>query len=134
MRYICHKRFKGKCLSGEVNIPAGSRCIEIRGMIVWNNLAICYNTSEHAYTYFCRDDDGNGMERGSLIRAIKGKLAKNDSQHQARWDKIWDDPICQNMKSKQIGDFWVWGFEFYNASIEDLKHIAGLIGAKEGTV
>ena len=130
MKYICHKRFKGKSLSGEVNIPAGSRCIEIRGMIVWSNLAICYSTSENAYTYFCRDDDGNGMERGSLIRAIKGKLAKNDSQHQARWDKIWDDPICQAMKSKQIEDFWVWGFEFYNASIEDLKHIAGLIGAK----
>ena len=26
--------------------------------------------------------------------------------------------------------FWLWNYEFFNAPVEDLRHIANLIGAK----
>ena len=57
--------------------------------------------------------------------------AKHDKAHQDRWDKIWDDPRCQQYKCSDRDDFWLWNHDFYNAEIENLKHIAKLIGAKE---
>ena len=78
-----------------------------------------------------QNDDGQGLLRGKLIQTIKSTLAKHDEAHQDRWDKIWDDPRCQQYKCSDRDDFWLWNHDFYNAEIEDLKHIAKLIGAKE---
>lgn len=66
------------------------------------------------------------------MRAIKNTLERKDSNYQNRWDKVWDDQLCQKYKRPEHEDFWLWNHDFYNASIEDLKYIANLIGAKEG--
>ena len=87
--------------------------------------------SDCAYEFFAQNDDGQGLLRGKLIQTIKSTLAKHDKAHQDRWDKIWDDPRCQQYKCSDRDDFWLWNHDFYNAEIEDLKHIAKLIDAKE---
>ena len=84
--------------------------------------------SENAHQHFARNDDGKGMERGQLIRAIMGRLQKRDNEYQARWDKVWDDSLCQKYKRTEHQD-WIWNHGFYNASMDDLEHIAELVGA-----
>lgn len=130
--YITHRRFKQRAMYGDVNIPAMTACEVEDGVIFCEENPICAVTSENAHQYFARNDDGNGMERGKLTQAIQKRLAKRDAQHQARWDKVWEDPICQQYKRSDHADFWLWSHEFFNAPIEDLRHIADLVGAKGG--
>lgn len=131
MQYITHRRFKDNSINGQVNIPSLSSCEEYDGVIYFCGKQICYSASENAHQYFARNDDGNGVERGRLIQNIQNKLAKRDNEYQNRWNAIWDDKISQRYKRKEYDDFWLWNHEFYNAEIEDLKHIAKLINVKE---
>ncbi len=130
MEYITHRRFKKVSISGEVNIPAQQKCTAHQGTIFYNNQAICYTTSENAHQYFALNTDGKGLERGRLTQLIQKTLAKKDKQHQQRWDKIWEDKRCQTYRNKGFEDFWLWGHAFFTAPIQDLQHIANLIGVK----
>ena len=100
-------------------------------VLLYNGKPVCAVFSDCAYEVFAQNDDGQGLLRGKLIQTIKSTLAKHDEAHQDRWDKIWDDPRCQQYKCSDRDDFWLWNHDFYNAEIEDLKHIAKLIGTKE---
>ncbi len=131
MQYIVHRRFKDKAICGNVNIPAMSLCKEENGLITYKGAQICYIASENAHQYFARNNDGNGMVRGRLTQAIQKRLAKRDDEYQTRWDKIWDDAVCQQYKRNEYEDYWLWNHEFFNADIHTLRHIANLIGAKE---
>ena len=132
MNYIVHTRFKGNALCGEVNLPAMTECTLEESTICYEGHLLCYVKSDNAHKHFARNDDGNGMERGKLTQAIQQRLAKRDAQHQARWDKVWEDSACQKYKRTDHADFWLWSHEFFNAPIEDLRHIADLVGAKGG--
>lgn len=132
MKYIIHKRFKDKAICGNVNIPAMTVCECDGAIIKYNGSPICAATSENAHMYFALDDDGQGMLRGGLTCAIQKKLSKRDNEHQERWDKVWEDPICKKYKRTEHADHWLWNHNFYNANIWDLQHIARLIGIKEG--
>lgn len=128
MQYITHRRFKDRAICGEVNISALTAC-EVKGnTIYFKDKPICYITSENAHQYFARNDDKNGVERGKLTQAIQHKLAKRDGVYQERWDKIWEDKLCQKYKRKEHEDFWLWNHNFFNAEIEDLRYIAKLVG------
>ena len=127
MKYIAHRRFKEKALCGYVNIPAMTELEEVNGLITLDGKPVCYAASENAHRYFARNDDGNGMLRGRLTQTIQNTLRKRDKDYQARWDKVWDDPICQPYKREEYSDFWLWSNSWFNASIEDLTYIANLI-------
>jgi hypothetical protein len=130
MQYIVYKRFKAMALCGEVNIPALSVCECEDGLISYNGNPICYNVSENAHQHFTRNNDGQGLLRGKLIQAITNTLTKRDADYQARWNKVWEDNLCQKYKRSDYSDYWLWNHDFFNAEIYDLKHIAGLVGAK----
>lgn len=131
MRYIVTRRFRGKAICGEVNLPYGTTCEEHDAILVLEDgRKLCANTSQNAYDYFSRDDDGNGQERGKLVQDIRRTLERRDAKHQARWDALWADEVANRLRRKDSPDFWVWSFDFYNADIPDLKHIANLIGIK----
>lgn len=130
MDYITIKRARFNSLSGTVNIPYGTKIDCANGLLSVNGEPLCGDHSQNAYEFFARDDDGNGLTRGKLTQAICKVLTKRDKSHQARWDKVWADPICQKYKRKEHADYWLWNHDFYNASIYDLQHIAKLIGAK----
>lgn len=132
MKFITHKRLKGKCIGGAVNIPAMTPVEELsNGLIVWDGIPLCYSTSQCGHDHFCRDNDGQGELRGKLTKAIIAKLIKRDTEYQNRWDKIWEDKLCQKYKRPEHNDHWLWNHDFFNADIFDLKYIAKLVGVKE---
>lgn len=111
--YITVKRAKFKTISGEVNIPYGTK-LEVGGnVLLHNGKPVCAVFSDCAYEFFAQNDDGQGLLRGKLIQTIKSTLAKHDEAHQDRWDKIWDDPRCQQYKCSDRDDFWLWNHDFY---------------------
>ena len=130
MNYIVHRRFKGKAICGDVNIPAMTDVEEVDGVILYDGKPICFVASENANQYFARNDDGNGMLRGNLTQAIHKTLSKRDEKYQERWDKVWDDPVCQPYKRTEYADYWLWNADFYNADIDVLEHIARLVGVE----
>lgn len=132
MKYIVHKRFKDKAICGDVNLPATTVCESDGSFIIHNGFAICFVKSENAHQFFAVDDDGAGMVRGKLTQSIQKALSKRDNCYQERWDKVWNDAVCQQYRRKDYEDFWLWNHDFFNADIDVLRHIANLVGAKEG--
>lgn len=130
MNYIVHTRFKGKTLCGDVNLPAMTECTLEESTICYEGYPLCYVKSDNAHKHFARNDDGQGMTRGKLIRAIQNRLAKRDSEYQARWDKVWADPLCQQYRRPEHQDHFLWSHLFFEAPIHDLQHIAGLVNAR----
>lgn len=127
--YLCRKRARFDGISGQVNIPYGTALICQDGFLMHQNKPLCGITSQNAYDFFSQNDDGMGRERGDLVGRIRSKLQKRDSGYQARWNKVWEDARCQKYKRPEHEDHWIWNFDFYNGPVEDLRHIAGLIGA-----
>ena len=131
MRYIVTNRFKGQAICGAVNLPYGTACETQDGyLILEDGRRLCAVTSQNAYDHFSCDDDGHGLERGKLVEEITSRMEKRDAKHQARWDALWADEVANRLRRKDSPDFWIWSFDFYNADIPDLKHIANLIGIK----
>lgn len=126
MRYIAHKRLKGRAICGEVNLPALTVCEGDDKAIYLNGQPVCALKSEISHQHFARDDDGHGLERGDLTRRIIAALARKH-RHQERWDKVWDDLVCQPYRRVDYEDYWLWNHEFYNGNINDLRHIAQLV-------
>jgi hypothetical protein len=130
MRYIAAKRFKQKGICGDMNIPALSVCEEIAGVIYFNCRAVCLSTCENAHTYFANDEDGNGMERYKLIANISDKItSEEEEERQKLLDIMSADSVCVQYRRSDAADVWLWNHAFYNASIDDLTHIAKLVGA-----
>lgn len=127
--YLCRKRARFDGISGQVNIPYGTALICQDGFLMHQNKPLCGITSQNAYDFFSQNDDGMGRERGDLVGRILSKLQKRDAGYQARWNKIWEDSRCQKYKRPGHEDHWIWNFDFYNGPVEDLRYIAGLIGA-----
>lgn len=130
MDYIVTKRAKFESISGPVNLPFDTAIQEEEGVLYFEGNPLCVSSSQNAYDYFSRNDDGFGLERGKLTADIIKTLSKRDAKHQERWDKVWEDETCQQYKRVEHQDYWLWNHGFYNASIEHLRYIAGLIGAK----
>lgn len=130
MEYIATRRARILAICGPVNIPWGTAVEAVDGFLVRDGLQLCAVTSQNAHDYFSRNDDGNGPERGHLVHAIMNKLAKRDKDYQKRWDHVWEDPVCQKYKQPDPVDFWLWDHSFFEAPVDDLRHIAALIGAR----
>lgn len=128
MRYIVTRRFRGKAICGEVNLPYGTTCEEHDGILILEDgRKLCADTSQNAYDYFSRDDDGMGRERGTLVYDIRRTLERLDAKHQARWDKLWADSGANRLRRADHKDFWVWNHDFYNADVNELRRIRLLL-------
>lgn len=127
MEYIVHKRFKTKAICGDVNLPAGTACEAKGSMITHDGKPLCVVTSENAHRHFARNDDGKGVERGQVVMDIIKRLGKDDVLHPVRWEKVWEDPVCQKYKRTEHADNWLWSHAFFNASMDDLTHIWQLV-------
>ena len=129
MKYVTVKRFKREnALCGSANIPRGT-ALESRGNVLfYRGKPVCCATGSVMREYFAANDDGMGLERGKLTQAISRCLAA----HNERWQAVYEDVVCQKYEKTPGTDFWLWNFEFYSAPIEDLRHIAALVGAEKG--
>ena len=115
-------------MCGEVNIPYGTKLDEVNNVISYCGNPICYIKSQNAYDYFAKNDDGKGLERGKLTSEII-KLLNNrkDGKYQNRWDRIWGDLSLLKYKRPEHPDHWLWNYDFFNASIEELNRIKSMI-------
>lgn len=128
MRYIVTRRFRGKAICGEVNLPYGTTCEEHDGILVLEDgRRLCAVTSQNAYDYFSRDDDGNGLERGKLVHDIMCALERRDAKYQSRWDRLWTDEGANKLRRTEHEDYWLWSFAFYNADVNELRRIRRLL-------
>ena len=131
-RYIARKRARFSAFGVPVNIPWGTP-LEVRdGFIYFGEQPLCTVTSDIAYAYFTQDDDGRGLERGKLLEAILARLrpTTEGDAGQPRSNRILDDSLRQKYRRPEHEDYWIWNYDFFNAPVEDLRHIANLIGAK----
>lgn len=120
--YIVTKRFKSNSLSGNVNLPYGTKCSVFNNIITYKGNPICLITSQDAYNYFSRNDDHQGKQRRELVKKIHKSL-NSDS----KWARLWKDHYSQKFRRKDHEDYWIWNYDFYNATINDLKYILNLI-------
>lgn len=132
--YIVHKRFKhrgiyhfGAKSDPPFNLARGTVLL-CKGNTLYtlDGKPICYITSEDAHQHFANDKDGQGLKRGQLTQEIQAQLQKKN-HHQERWDKVWDDPICQKYKRTEHADYWLWNHDFFEAPIFDLEYILQLV-------
>lgn len=128
--YIVTRRARFLAICGQVNLPYGTIVFSDGDFLVINDEKLCSITSQNAFDYFSRNDDGNGLKRGNLVREIKSQLEKRDGKYQDRWDVVWSDSVANRLRKKDSPDFWIWSTEFYNADIFELQHIENLIKSK----
>ena len=76
MTYITYKRFKGKSLSGEVNIPFGTVLQERCGFLYLGEKPICCVTSENGWEHF-RPNTQEGAERQKMLNDLYRWYTKN---------------------------------------------------------
>lgn len=129
MQYIVIKRFKRNGL----NLPYGTQVEEHGGVLFYNGKRICNDHSAVMREHFARDDDGHGLERGKLCKAIISTLQMRDDESKEdwnlRWEPVWNDNICKKYKKNTAENMFLWAIEFFNAPLFDLYHIARLVGA-----
>ena len=129
--YIARRRARFSGIGGiPVNIPYGTALEAREGFILFKGRPVCAVTSQNAYDHFSQNDDGCGRERGTLVATIISCLERRGDGYQARWDKVWGDSLCQKYRRPEHEDFWLWNYDFFNAPVVDLYHIARLIGAR----
>ena len=133
MQYTTIKRFKRESISGHLNLPYGTP-LEKRddGILYHDGKPVCVARSFASHEHFCRDDDGNGAARGKLSHAIIKKLGGFHREETPEWEAVWSDKTAEKYRRKDHQDFWLWDDAFYNAPLEDLNHIAEIVGVKKG--
>jgi len=128
-RYFTRRRARFQSGGKLVNIPWGT-ALECRdGRLIWKGKPLCREGAQNALDYFVQDDDGCGRVRGELVSAVLLKLERQDGGYQARWNKVWEDPVCQKYRRTDHAEHWLWDRSFYNAPVLDLRYIAALVGA-----
>ena len=125
--YIVRRRARFLAICGPVNLPYGTKVSSDGDYLTLNGERLCAITSQNAYDFFSRNDDGCGLKRGKLVDEIQHHLEKRDAGHQSRWDALWSDATANRLRRQDNTDFWVWGHAFYEADIPTLEHILKLI-------
>ena len=125
--YVVRRRARFLAICGPVNLPYGTVVSSDGAFLSINDQKLCSVTSQNAFDFFSRNDDGRGMERGKLVEEITSRLEKRDARPQARGDSLWADAVANRLRRQDHADFWVWGQAFYQADIQDLEHILKLI-------
>ena len=76
MDYITYRRFKGKSISGEINIPYGTVLQECGGFLYLNGKLICCVTSENGWEHF-RPLTDEGKYRQDMLEKLYRWYAKH---------------------------------------------------------
>lgn len=151
MQYIVCKNFQGKILDGYYySVLVGALCEEKDNIIYHCGRCLFYKTSQNAYDYLARNDDGKGQQRFSLCQEIKAKLvalqewyveqvneetswlSESDREHYEiqtpnkvamtfeKWES--DENIKELINNDNINTF-----AFYNADIELLQQMLEMV-------
>lgn len=125
--YIVRRRARFLSICGPVNLPYGTEVSSDGAFLTVNGEKLCSITSQNAYDFFSRNDDGNGLERGKLVHDIMCTLERRDAKYQSRWDRIWADEGANKLRRTDHEDYWLWSYAFYNADVNELRRIRRLL-------
>ena len=125
--YIVRRRARFLAICGPVNLPYGTEVSSDGAFLTVNGEKLCSITSQNAYDFFSRNDDGNGLERGKLVHDIMCTLERRDAKYQSRWDRLWADEGANKLRRTDHEDYWLWSFAFYNADVNELRRIRRLL-------
>lgn len=126
MEYICHRPYNKKGASGKFyNLKPGARFDTIGKFIAYRNAAICTTTSEDAYRYFARNDDGQGMKRGKLTYEIAFSERKPNEEDGYRFTPKEREILSTDYARfiRQDSDMIIFNSDFFNAEISELEEI-----------
>ena len=128
-RYITRKRARIEGICGKVNIPYGTALETEDGYLLYEGSRLCAVTSQNAYDYFQprrrRAWAGARRPGGRNPRPPGEKGTQTTSAAGIRSGKALC--VC-GYKRPDCEDFFIWGYDFYNAPIDDLKAIAEIVG------
>ena len=129
-QYVVTKRFKGRAICGDLNLPFGTECFAKNEILYCDKGAICSVKSQNSYVYFTWNGDGCGEKRRKLIDSVvrnldRGKQSKES--YDEKWEMVWKDDTCLKYKRTDCNDRWLWSYAFYHAEISDLLYIERLI-------
>ena len=125
--YIVRRRARFLSICGPVNLPYGTEVSSDGAFLTVNGEKLCSITSQNAYDFFSRNDDGFGKERGKLVHDIMCTLERRDAKYQSRWDRLWADEGANKLRRTEHEDYWLWSFAFYNADVNELRRIRRLL-------
>lgn len=125
--YIVRRRARFLSICGPVNLPYGTEVSSDGAFLTVNGEKLCSITSQNAYDFFSRNDDGNGLERGKLVQDIRSTLERRDAKYQSRWDRLWADEGANKLRRTDHEDYWLWSYAFYNADVNELRRICQLL-------
>ena len=125
--YIVRRRARFLSICGPVNLPYGTEVSSDGAFLTVNGEKLCSITSQNAYDFFSRNDDGHGLERGKLVHDIRSTLERRDAKYQARWDRLWADEGANKLRRTDHEDYWLWSYAFYNAGVNELRRIRRLL-------
>ena len=125
--YIVRRRARFLSICGPVNLPYGTEVSSDGAFLTVNGEKLCSITSQNAYDFFSRNDDGHGLERGKLVHDIRSTLERRDAKYQKRWDRLWADEGANKLRRTEHEDYWLWSFAFYNADVNELRRIRRLL-------
>lgn len=125
--YIVRRRAQFLSICGPVNLPYGTEVSSDGAFLTVNGEKLCSITSQNAYDFFSRNDDGHGLERGKLVHDIMCTLERRDAKYQARWDRLWADEGANKLRRTEHEDYWLWSYAFYNADVNELRRIRRLL-------
>ena len=125
--YIVRRRARFLSICGPVNLPYGTEVSSDGAFLTVNGEKLCSITSQNAYDFFSRNDDGFGKERGKLVHDIMCTLERRDAKYQSRWDRLWADEGANKLRRTDHEDHWLWSFAFYNADVNELRRICQLL-------
>lgn len=140
MKFITHRRFHGKGLEREENIPRLTVLEACDGaphgfagdLLCLDGRAVCAPFSQVGVQHFAVNDDGMGMERGALTWAIAWAPRKT-SREGARFSEAEADMLA--------GEYGHWlvdggdGFinftnSFYTAPVPELEELAAMLNIR----
>lgn len=114
MEYITYKRFKGKSISGEVNISYGTILQEQGGFLYLDGKPICAATSENGWEHF-RPNTPEGAYRQKMLGKLyqfyisgKGDAAADFTpEHFPDADNYYWKNILRTMATPDLTAFYI---------------------------
>ena len=101
MEYIVHKRFKGKGIGGDLNLPYGTLVAEHNGFLSTSDgRKICAVTSENGWEHF-RPNTPEGAHRQAMLDMLEKFYKSNDAA------PYFDGDIYYRAFKPGENDYWL---------------------------
>lgn len=134
--YVCHKNYSGKTMqANQIEIEQGESLERQGDVLFYKGEPVCIYRSLVGKQHFSANDDGCGLERGTLTWALayEPRLCFGGDKEQGPQQRFTDDEIevlltkWQHFLKPDI-DFILFNDSFFEQSPDILKEVAQSVG------